>query len=88
MPAGWVGIPFPEYETRMVTTYKNNFIVRVGANEEILINISPENDSAIHKQVYVQTNLDGELIENKEDWTEEYKNRIINYLATYQDIHQ
>lgn len=88
LPAGWIGIPLPEYETRMVATYKNDFIVRVGANEEILINISPENDSAIHKQVYVQTNLDGELIENKEDWSEEYKNRIINYLATYQDIHK
>lgn len=88
LPTGWTFFPFFEQELRIVAIYKNDFIVRVGADEDILVNISPENDPSIHKQVYVQTNTDGELIEDKENWSAEYKNKIINYLSEYQDIHK
>lgn len=87
LPAGWINFPLTEHEPRIITTYNNDFIVRVGFDEEILVNISPENDAAIHKQIYVQTNTDGKLIENNEDWSVEYENKIINYLSEYQDIH-
>ena len=88
LPTGWISFPLPEQELRFVTTYNDHFIIRVGSDDEISVNISPENDSLFHKQIYVQTNINGELIGNIEDWSEEYKNKIINYLATYQDVHK
>ena len=59
----------------------------MNSEDKIKINISPENDPAFKKQIYVQTNIDGELVESKENWSEDYKEKINHYLSEYQDIH-
>ena len=87
LPAGLLGIPLSEHKDPTLVTNKDDFIIRLNSEDKIKINISPENDPAFKKQIYVQTNIDGELVESKENWSEDYKEKINHYLSEYQDIH-
>ncbi|WP_048603926.1 hypothetical protein [Enterococcus massiliensis] len=70
-----------------IVTNKEDFFITIDHDGKIGVSISPENDANFNKQVYVNTNKQGELIEPKASWSTEYKENILEYLKKYQDIH-
>lgn len=87
LPSGVIGFPVPEQRISIITS-QDNFIVDVSYDNVIGVSISPENDSSVFKQFYVNVNESGKLTETNANWSEEEQQTIISYLSKYQDTHQ